>query len=72
MRVLRRSASVSTLPLLFAPVSELTTSPLPGLYAAGCDVGSFSAENYMGGLSTALVTGRIAGAGGANMSGERN
>jgi succinate dehydrogenase/fumarate reductase flavoprotein subunit len=34
---------------------------LPGLYAAGADVGAVSHHGYFGGLPTALVTGRIAG-----------
>jgi succinate dehydrogenase/fumarate reductase flavoprotein subunit len=61
MRVLRRSSSVSTLPLLSTEPSELTTGSIAGLYSAGCDAGGFSAHGYMGGLSTALVTGPIAG-----------
>lgn len=35
--------------------------PIPGLYAAGCDVGNISHRGYMGGLSTGLVMGRMAG-----------
>jgi succinate dehydrogenase/fumarate reductase flavoprotein subunit len=39
--------------------------PAPGhvgrLYAAGCDVGGISGRGYLGGLATALVTGRAAG-----------
>jgi succinate dehydrogenase/fumarate reductase flavoprotein subunit len=68
MRVLRRQASVTTLPLVSAEPSELTHSAIEGLYAIGCDAGGFSAHGYMGGLSTALVTGRIAG--GAAASGD--
>jgi succinate dehydrogenase/fumarate reductase flavoprotein subunit len=62
MRVLRRSASVTTLPLARAPADELQVSPVPGLFAAGCDVGGISGWSYMGGLAQALVSGRIAGA----------
>jgi succinate dehydrogenase/fumarate reductase flavoprotein subunit len=61
MRVLRRSATVSTLPLVTADVSELTMGPIPGLFVAGRDAGGISTTGYMGGLATALVTGRIAG-----------
>jgi hypothetical protein len=61
MRVLRRAASVSMLPLARAPASELQVSPIPGLFAAGCDVGGVSGASYMGGLAQALVTGRVAG-----------
>lgn len=62
MRVLRRAASVSMLPLVTAPRDELQVAAIPGLYAAGCDVGGFSTNGYMGGLAQALVTGRTAGA----------
>jgi hypothetical protein len=65
MRVLRRAASVSMLPLLRAGRDELQVATIPNLYAAGCDVGGFSTRAYMGGLAQALVTGRIAGAGAA-------
>ncbi|WP_158215289.1 FAD-dependent oxidoreductase [Candidimonas nitroreducens] len=36
-------------------------TPIPGLYAAGCDVGNISHSAYMGGLSAALCVGRVAG-----------
>lgn len=62
MRVLRRSSSISSLALVTADVSELQTQPIANLFAAGCDVGGFSGRGYVGGLSQALVTGRIAGA----------
>ena len=65
MRVLRRAASVSMLPLLKAGRDELQIAAIPNLYAAGCDVGGLSTRSYMGGLAQALVTGRIAGAGAA-------
>ncbi len=61
MRVLRRAASVSTLPLVKAPAEDLQIGVVPGLYAAGCDVGGVSGASYMGGLGQALVTGRTAG-----------
>lgn len=61
MRVLRRCASVSMLPLVKAPAEELQVLPVPGLFAAGCDVGGVSGASYMGGLAQALVTGRVAG-----------
>ena len=41
---------------------------IPGLYAAGCDVGNISHGGYMGGLAQALVTGRIAGHFAANLA----
>jgi succinate dehydrogenase/fumarate reductase flavoprotein subunit len=61
MRVLRRAATVSTLPLVTAPADELCSAAIGGLYAAGCDVGGFSTNAYLGGLAQALVTGRLAG-----------
>jgi succinate dehydrogenase/fumarate reductase flavoprotein subunit len=61
MRVLRRSASISTLPLAIAEPSEVTLQPIPNLFAAGGDVGNVHNVGYMGGLATALVTGRCAG-----------
>ena len=61
MRVLRRCASVSLLPLVKAPAEELQVEPVAGLFAAGCDVGGVSGAAYMGGLAQALVTGRVAG-----------
>ena len=61
MRVLRRAATVSTLPLVRAAAGELGTGTIGGLFAAGCDVGGFSTNAYLGGLAQALVTGRIAG-----------
>jgi succinate dehydrogenase/fumarate reductase flavoprotein subunit len=61
MRVLRRAASASMLPLAKAPADELQVSPVAGLFAAGCDVGGVSGWSYMGGLAQALVTGRVAG-----------
>jgi succinate dehydrogenase/fumarate reductase flavoprotein subunit len=65
LRVLRRSSSMSTLPLAIAEHSEVKFSPIPNLYAAGCDVGNVSNVGYMGGLATALTTGRRAGRGAA-------
>ena len=62
MRVLRRHASASMLPLVKAPAEDLLVTPVPNLYAAGCDVGGVSGWSYMGGLAQALVTGRVAGA----------
>ncbi len=66
MRVLRRAGSVSMLPLVTAPAEDLQVSAIADLYAAGCDVGGFSTNAYMGGLAQALVTGRIAGAAAAS------
>lgn len=62
MRVLRRAASVSMLPLVIAPADELRTGAIANLFAAGSDVGGFSTNDYLGGLAQALVSGRIAGA----------
>jgi succinate dehydrogenase/fumarate reductase flavoprotein subunit len=65
LRVLRRSSSISTLPLAIAENSEVRFTPIPNLYAAGCDVGNVSNVGYLGGLATALSTGRRAGRGAA-------
>ncbi|HJN88177.1 MAG: FAD-binding protein [Dehalococcoidia bacterium] len=65
LRVLRRSSSISTLPLAIAENSEVRISPIPHLYAAGCDVGNVSNAGYLGGLATALASGRRAGQGAA-------
>lgn len=61
MRVLRRAQSVSTLPLVTAGRDEFNFAAVRNLYAAGCDVGGFSTNAYLGGLAQALVSGRIAG-----------
>ena len=65
MRVLRRSTSSSTLPFTVPGHSEVRLNPIPNLYAAGCDLGNISNGGYMGGLATALTTGRAAGQGAA-------
>lgn len=62
MRVLRRAQSVATLPLVTAARDEFQFAAVANLFAAGCDVGGFSTNAYMGGLAQALVSGRIAGA----------
>ena len=62
MRVLRRAQSVSTLPLVTAGRDEFSFAAVRNLFAAGCDVGGFSTNAYLGGLAQALVSGRIAGA----------
>ncbi len=61
MRVLQRASTISTLPLVTADVTEIRLESIGNLFAAGCDVGGISNRGYMGGLATALVTGRIAG-----------
>ena len=43
-----------------ARVLDSSGSPLPGLYAAGADVGGISTGGYASGLAAALVFGRIA------------
>jgi succinate dehydrogenase/fumarate reductase flavoprotein subunit len=62
MRVLRRSGGSSPLAAFVTNVSDVRMMPIRGLWAAGCDVGNLSHLGYMGSLSAALVTGRIAGA----------
>lgn len=61
MEVVRRAASSSPLARLVTSVAEFRQVPIPGLFAAGCDVGDISHLGYMGGLATAITTGRIAG-----------
>ena len=73
-RVLRRAGGSS--PLAPVPITrafqalgsdhtsigtEFRMTPIRGLYAAGCDTGNVSHFGYMGGLCTALATGRVAG-----------
>lgn len=61
MRVLRRSMSSSPMAEFITEVDEFRQSPIPGLLAAGCDVGGIHHGYYLGGLATALTTGRVAG-----------
>lgn len=46
---------------LIAIGSDYRQSAIRGLYAAGCDTGNISHLGYLGGLATALTTGRMAG-----------
>lgn len=59
MAVVSRPANGSTMEP-YGPADDRPTS-IPGLYAAGVDVGNFSHDRYFGGLGPSLVTGRIAG-----------
>ncbi|MCL8207941.1 MAG: FAD-dependent oxidoreductase [Actinomycetia bacterium] len=61
MRVLRRATSSSLLPTAQAAAGELVRHAIPGLYAAGADIGGINTYGYLGGLAAALVTGRRAG-----------
>lgn len=58
LRVLRGAASRST--LFDYDDRSLPERPIPGLYAAGVDIGGVNHRGYMGGLASALVTGRVA------------
>ncbi|MFC0534035.1 FAD-dependent oxidoreductase [Phytohabitans kaempferiae] len=60
-RVLDRAASTSPIGTLVTDPADVDPVPIPGLYAAGCDVGGLSHAGYFGGLLPALVTGRRAG-----------
>lgn len=73
-RVLRRSGTTSsfgTVPVeraytegnarVVALGNNYRQTPIPGLYAAGNDVGNISHFGYMGGLASALTTARVAG-----------
>lgn len=46
-------------------ITDADAHPIPGLFAAGVDVGAFYTRYYLGGLSMALGTGRLAGEGAA-------
>jgi succinate dehydrogenase/fumarate reductase flavoprotein subunit len=61
MRVLRRSASSSAIAQSITDLRDYREVAVPGLFAAGGDVGNISRFSYLGGLATALVTGRLAG-----------
>jgi len=56
MAVKRRSQSRSEL----AMYGDGLDGVVPGLYAAGCDVGNIHRRAYVGGLAAGLVTGRVA------------
>lgn len=61
MEVLRTAGTSSSLSHIPESPASVRMTPISGLYAAGADVGNVMNEQYMGGLATALVTGRIAG-----------
>lgn len=61
MSVLRRAGSTSTLDHYPEHLRDVRFDTVPGLYAAGVDVGDVNNRRYMGGLSLALVSGLIAG-----------
>jgi succinate dehydrogenase/fumarate reductase flavoprotein subunit len=58
LRVLRGAASSSG--LFDYDDRQLVDRAIPGLYAAGVDIGGVNHRGYMGGLASALVTGRAA------------
>lgn len=64
-RVLRRTVSSSPIARSIESLDHYREAPIRGLFAAGCDVGGISHGGYAGGLSAALVMGRIAGTGAA-------
>lgn len=57
MRVLRAAESRSALFEYAYDAESLRRRPIPGLYAAGVDIGGINDRHYMGGLAQALVTG---------------
>ena len=61
MQVLRRSGSSSLIAQSVSDLRDHREVPVLGLYAVGGDVGNVSGVNYLGGLATALTTGRVAG-----------
>jgi succinate dehydrogenase/fumarate reductase flavoprotein subunit len=68
MRVIRRASSNSPLAQSIMHLDEYRASPIPGLYAAGGDLGNLSHLGYMGMLGAGLVSGRIAGAEAASVA----
>lgn len=61
MAVTCRATSSSTMPMSMHDSRDFAMNAVPGLFAAGADVGGVHVGGYMGGLAAALVTGRIAG-----------
>ena len=61
LRVLRRAASSSPMAVLVDTVDDYRPVPIPGLFAAGNDVGGIHHGGYLGGLAAALTTGLAAG-----------
>lgn len=61
LRVLCRSASSSVLTELIVDLDDYRPVAIPGLFAAGADVGNISHDGYCGGLATATTTGLLAG-----------
>lgn len=61
MRALSHARSTSLLNGAVEGAADESSAPIDGLFAAGCDLGGVSYGGYMGGLATALVTGRAAG-----------
>ncbi len=59
MRVLAQSGAPAS--VTHAAPQDSSVAVLPGLYVAGADVGNVSHGGYVGGLSAALVFGRVAG-----------
>ncbi len=51
-----------------AEVLDWREKPVPGLFAAGADIGGLFYEQYLGGAASSLVLGRMAGAGAAEAS----
>lgn len=59
--VLNRSESSSMLEYFPNDIRDIQIEPIPGLYAAGTDVGNVMHYRYLGGLAVALVTAVTAG-----------
>ncbi len=54
----RAIAEIGDLPV---EIDDYRETVVVGLYAAGCDVGNVHHRDYLGGLATGLVIGRVAG-----------
>jgi succinate dehydrogenase/fumarate reductase flavoprotein subunit len=61
MEVVRSSSSSAIAARLVIDGERVRLDTIPGLFAAGADVGGISHVGYLGGLGTAMITGRIAG-----------
>jgi succinate dehydrogenase/fumarate reductase flavoprotein subunit len=62
MEVVRSSSSSAIAARHVIDGDRFRRDAIPGLFAAGADVGGISHVGYLGGLGTAMITGRIAGA----------
>ena len=60
-RAVPAARAVAELGELAVEIDDYRETVIPGLYAAGCDVGNIHHRGYAGGLAAGLVVGRVAG-----------